>query len=229
MSSQPFRFLDLPTELRYMVYDELTASEYRATLPYMSYKYAQENKKPGIVSVRSGLPVSLLATCKFINNEARPWFEKELEKMKGEPMRLEVTPSVPILEEFLWFLQDHAENIKHGKAPSDYFGRKVQLLRDSAASNPQRIDLEVLMVGDVNNWVNGPMERTWHAVYEFVLRLDFAIVFKGRVTQDSTVEARDEWEQLRYEAWAMTTDTRPLLRLEEMDDDDEIGGSALQG
>ncbi|KAH7087344.1 hypothetical protein FB567DRAFT_548654 [Paraphoma chrysanthemicola] len=224
MSFEPFPFLDLPTELRCMVYDELTASEVRATLPHMFDKKTRTKKNPDIVAIRSGLPVSLLATCKFINNEAKPWFDKELEKMKGEPIRLEVVPRVRATDGLYWLLLADDEDTTDGKPRSDYLGRKVQFLRDTAASNPHRIDVEVLGVGNINHWVKGPMKHMWHTLFGIAMRFKFATVFKGRVTQNSTAKARDEWEELQEEALIMA----PGLRFEEMVKD-KIAGSVSQG
>jgi hypothetical protein len=84
-NSAPFRFLDLPAELRCMVYDFL-----KPTIEYHGYYERAKSKDDGAqysILERQALPVTLLATCRQIKTEAQPIFDKKFELMKLQPMR----------------------------------------------------------------------------------------------------------------------------------------------
>ncbi|KAF2650620.1 hypothetical protein K491DRAFT_720601 [Lophiostoma macrostomum CBS 122681] len=61
---KPFRFLDLPTELRLMVYERLPRSKLPREIIINAPFDARCN------SVKMGVPVALLATCKLVYIEA---------------------------------------------------------------------------------------------------------------------------------------------------------------
>jgi hypothetical protein len=83
---EPFRFLDLPSELRLMVYEEIKADtrHYRLKDPVFE---ARSHGMPAsyITLVTQNLPVVLLATCHLINEEAKPIFAPKLAALRNEP------------------------------------------------------------------------------------------------------------------------------------------------
>jgi hypothetical protein len=75
-----FRLLDLPKELRLMIYEFLpiTTRRHSIVLP---------DEKEVILIIKS-LPVCLLSTGRFVSEEARPFMEEKLRYMKNTPPRI---------------------------------------------------------------------------------------------------------------------------------------------
>ncbi|KAI4928773.1 hypothetical protein J4E85_005394 [Alternaria conjuncta] len=100
MSSRPFRFLDLPAELRCMVYEAIDVAtrkeKYNPTrkyeLPYvrMNRHDDSSNGNGKLVLYRRVLPMSILATCRFVNQEASSIIAQKLQKMVKEPVRFRI-------------------------------------------------------------------------------------------------------------------------------------------
>jgi hypothetical protein len=91
---QSFRFLDLPPELRVMIYKEIsidTRTRHHTfhTLPKEDVIFSTAPKTAGaaITLVVKSLPTSLLATCRLINVEASPIMKPKIDKLRKEPMR----------------------------------------------------------------------------------------------------------------------------------------------
>ncbi|KAF2819155.1 hypothetical protein CC86DRAFT_255257, partial [Ophiobolus disseminans] len=86
------RFLDLPPELRVMVYESFTLVSWRRTLH-------QSNELADIWSITPGQPssillirkshpgIGLLTTCRLINTEAGPIFERSWPELEQQPAR----------------------------------------------------------------------------------------------------------------------------------------------
>jgi hypothetical protein len=83
MATQPFRFLDLPTELRFIVYEQIDFTTKHHTLESTN---APDNSS-NITFVRKSLPVQILATCQLINNEAKTFLRPKLAELQSQPMR----------------------------------------------------------------------------------------------------------------------------------------------
>ncbi|KAH3976476.1 hypothetical protein HBI56_229380 [Parastagonospora nodorum] len=81
---KPFRFLDLPTELRLMVYGLISIITHHL-VPSIPSNVA--SAEPTIALVTKSLPVALLATCRQIRNEVMPTLAPLLEVLKLEPGR----------------------------------------------------------------------------------------------------------------------------------------------
>ncbi|KAI4708665.1 hypothetical protein J4E89_006721 [Alternaria sp. Ai002NY15] len=97
MSAPPFRFLDLPAELRCMVYEAIDVAtrkeKYKPTkeydIPHVRIKRDDGSSKGNgkLVLYRRVLPVSILATCRLVNQEAGPIIAQKLQQMVKEPVR----------------------------------------------------------------------------------------------------------------------------------------------
>lgn len=88
MHEKPFRFLDLPAELRYMVYEEIEISSchYRLKDPTFKPEPEEQTTQASYMTlVVKSLPVALLGTCRLIHEEAAPFLAPKLETLRDEP------------------------------------------------------------------------------------------------------------------------------------------------
>jgi hypothetical protein len=83
MATQPFRFLDLPPELRCIVYEQIGITTKHHTLESTN----APDKYSEITLVRKSLPVQILATCRLINDEAKTFLRPKLAKLRNQPLR----------------------------------------------------------------------------------------------------------------------------------------------
>jgi hypothetical protein len=82
---QPFRFLDLPPELRLMVYKEIDPHTRHYRLKDPAFQPNSDDIPPSYITlVTKSLPVALLATCRLINAEAAPILAPKLKKLRKE-------------------------------------------------------------------------------------------------------------------------------------------------
>jgi hypothetical protein len=92
MASQPkgnFRLLDLPMELRLILYELLPVTSRHCTLKFPPQNsFGLRMREMAITLVIRSLPVALLATCKLIKKEATPILERKLNQLRTGPMRL---------------------------------------------------------------------------------------------------------------------------------------------
>ncbi|KAH7074390.1 hypothetical protein BKA63DRAFT_312775 [Paraphoma chrysanthemicola] len=94
MSESPFRFLDLPTELRCMIYDriEITASRHVLTQSEAGIENWFPNPIDGdrgssITFIRPRLPLAFLRACRLVKDEAGPILQHKLAKLETLPLR----------------------------------------------------------------------------------------------------------------------------------------------
>ncbi|KAF1955826.1 hypothetical protein CC80DRAFT_505138 [Byssothecium circinans] len=94
LNTQPFRFLDLPTELRLMVYQRIPITTQRttikqtATLGFIWPKCDDGTEPSSITLVKKSTSANILRTCKFIKHEAECYIKTKLESIAKEPLRI---------------------------------------------------------------------------------------------------------------------------------------------
>jgi hypothetical protein len=103
---RPFRFLDLPKELRLMVYERLPVKTTYHTYDFNEPHYVVSNESTLnsfqlVWKTLSGL--SILATCRQITTEATPIIEHKLRTIESEPIRMIATPDT-----FCSFILQHS-------------------------------------------------------------------------------------------------------------------------
>jgi hypothetical protein len=93
MDSQPFRFLELPTELRLMVYEHLEIETRLHTIEDLypsQFLSVREDRPPEItIEIKSVSGWGILATCRAVFAEAHPIMASKLQHIRYfEPTRL---------------------------------------------------------------------------------------------------------------------------------------------
>jgi len=97
MSEPSFQFLDLPTELRCIVYEQLEITTKHYTLDTTGTTNTPDQPST-ITLVCKRLPVQILATSKLINTEAMQIFRPKMRQLKAQPMRFlfKAEPTSPL-------------------------------------------------------------------------------------------------------------------------------------
>jgi hypothetical protein len=94
MATQPFRFLDLPPELRCIVYEQIGIRTKHHTLESTN----APDKYSETTLVSKSLPVQILATCRLINDEeglfSAPQAGEAAESATPLPRRLRIRDSL---------------------------------------------------------------------------------------------------------------------------------------
>jgi hypothetical protein len=134
---RPFRFLDLPPELRLMVYENL---EFTTTHTLKRLRRRKDNRDDrwktagDLTLVVKFLSVSILATCQAINSEATPIMDRRLARLRSEPLRLVIDVSgidfdFESYEEVMWRLAKHMERVREYQDDQISQGEPYDLLR----------------------------------------------------------------------------------------------------
>jgi hypothetical protein len=90
MSTPSFRFLDLPVELRCMVYEAIEVTTRKEILD-VSKTYDTLEEGSSITMLRGALERSILATSHLVNKEASPIMARKIQMMANEPVRFLVS------------------------------------------------------------------------------------------------------------------------------------------
>jgi hypothetical protein len=96
VNQQPFRFLDLPAEIRCWVYENI---EFPTTWHVLDRTQALINKRDWpvppkaqvydsrVTLIRPHTPLEILMTCHLVNEEARPILKRKMEHCRFQPVR----------------------------------------------------------------------------------------------------------------------------------------------
>jgi hypothetical protein len=105
---QPFRFLDLPAELRCMVYEELDVVTRRHTLSDSDVRQAHqedvyEEHDLSITLTRNSLPVAVLRVCKQVQSEVASFLAPKLRQLEMKPLRFHSNyVGAAVLTRYVW-------------------------------------------------------------------------------------------------------------------------------
>ncbi|KAF1933649.1 uncharacterized protein M421DRAFT_201918 [Didymella exigua CBS 183.55] len=97
LESVPFRFLDLPKELRFMVYENLNISMKQLRLVLLEEGLQVEQQitptcsdQPAITVTLQTIPVQIFTTCHTVYSEALPFLTRKLDKIRETSPRISV-------------------------------------------------------------------------------------------------------------------------------------------
>jgi hypothetical protein len=85
----PFKFLDLPAELRLMIYERLDSATHHYKVDHPDELSVEKSREDiqGTVIIKS-FPVAILATCKVIHQEGTPILAGKLQQLAQTPVRI---------------------------------------------------------------------------------------------------------------------------------------------
>jgi hypothetical protein len=179
MTPVTFRFLDLPKELRLMVYERITPATHRSVVKHQSVTKLDpatanrndgaKGSEPSMMVICKTLDVALLATCSQIYHEARPFLAPKLQELMVEPVRL--------LMDYKLFIAGHGAMVRNQNPGSPMltclFARclalAAQRLTPQATQHPHQI--EIALTGECERGSEVEQMRAflalWHDAQDF--------------------------------------------------------------
>ncbi|PVI03127.1 hypothetical protein DM02DRAFT_670079 [Periconia macrospinosa] len=100
---EPFRFLDLPKAIRLCIYEYLPVTVRHVELPYQYHlnepSFLNIEEDTWVTCVVKTMSLSILSTCRFINDEASAILKPRLSKLCSRPPQLIYTVNSPPVRE----------------------------------------------------------------------------------------------------------------------------------
>jgi hypothetical protein len=211
MTPATFRFLDLPKELRIMVYERVSLATHRSIVKHQSVTKVDptnynsddgaSNPEPSMMVICKTLDVALLATCSQIYHEAMPFLALKLQELQVESVRLVMDYRVFIA------------NYKTGNAATADFPifmpllarcRNLAVRKPNPRPVPQPYQIELALTGN-NKQVseedlNSAFITLWGAAQNFGVSI--ALFAQGRIrdlvinSPHMTAPVRVPWRQV---------------------------------
>ena len=140
MAARPadvFRFLDLPPELRAMVYQYLPLTTRHYTLQEPQDRH--RNSKPFIILAVKYFPVSIFATCRLINQECKASLKHTLGYLRASGVyfiladgeRGNFTHPYRLMSHIAMILRDIEESKSQISLPLSFFNKHPPGIRDT--------------------------------------------------------------------------------------------------
>jgi hypothetical protein len=202
MRDQPFRFLDLPAELRLMVYERLPIKITHHTLDYYNLTLSQlrngEDESVAFVhEVISGS--SILFTCRQIYSEARSLLHSRVQALRSRSIKILTSPDVIKTDEFHSHLAclSHAacgankdiRHFLHENHRDIYYHYSAHVPNQTTSPAPCR-KIEIAITANDKNMLaqrTSIRDYTWDLRYGYTaLRVKFRDNFQGPLQSVAT-------------------------------------------
>ncbi|KAF2654225.1 hypothetical protein K491DRAFT_693990 [Lophiostoma macrostomum CBS 122681] len=199
-TTNPFRFLDLPKELRLMVYEfmPVTTRHHALVLP--------DGKE--VVLIVKSLSVCLLSTCRLISEEAHPIVEDKLRLIKSTPPRIIFHSGLSMMEDSLTtsLLSDicaRVDAIEYGTHMTPHLNatslRHRLKSRGACVKNNWAAELAYIDIDTLSSFIH---HAGWHILSDTSHpRLEIGLRLQAEHTRN-TSEAR--MDLFRFNGWAST-------------------------
>jgi hypothetical protein len=225
MSTEPFRFLDFPAKLRLMVYEAIPITTRRQT-----FEHVEGGQTLSMTLTKRCFLVSLLATSKFIHQEAKQIIGKKLRQLELEPVRVKTD-----LETLVAITADFSAQTRYKEQIIDItnFCRRF-LARTStvtrSAAHPHRV--EVAVEPSVRSFSARDMFQTWYtsSAVAHKISLSCTILYRDTLPTvavgQNTVPGLSVWSLVQNEV-SMELSVQPEdmdrnLTVQELDEKDWV-------